>query len=419
MSNPFVRDNEVDKPGIVGARWWNNAVVESASTQGRRVALAVLAASVVGAAAGGGGDEGTREESQKSLKLQQDFGWNFDVPTQTVAFDAAHTKEYVRSALATLADDLAPARSALAPFYASTLFQSPEALPKVKLPDGSNADIRPIAEALRPINTPSMIEAEAIGRALAALVTRATEPTGVIVDIDGPEAVAFASGAAGTHDVVFVFDNWPHPYGVVKAHLTLAAAVYHQAALREAKAKRAQSAQPLFVLDRGRLAPYTDSPTEFDNRYLAKLPPAATVAGQLGLKRLLYVAPAGSASTHSTDLATTFAEYRANKIDVRAVALTAFYRGPGGAAYYFGGTKEREDAFFELYGWGTAPATADKTNPATNDAARQWSPPASASVDPSLVTLGVTTVAVGLATGYVLGRSGSWNRAPSGGWGGG
>ncbi len=432
MRNPFIRDNEVDEPGIVGARWWNRSVVESSATTGRRVALGVLAFSVVGvvgicglavvgAARAGSSDEDTKEEPQKSLKLQQDLGWNFDVPTQTVAFDAAYTKDYARSALATLVDDLAPSRTSLLPFYASALFQSPEALPKIKLPDGSNENIRPIAEALRPIRTPSMVEAEARGRAFGRVLARSKVTTAAIVDIDGPDAVAFAAGAAELLDPVFVFDNWPHPYGVVKAHLTLAAAVYHQPTFVAAKAAR--SANPvrgaIFVLDRGRLATYTDSPTQFDNRYVAKLPTGSKLGAE-GYERVLYVAPSGADPVESADLRQIFADYRASKLDVRAVADASFFRGSGGdETYYFGGTPEREEAFFSHYGWGEAPPKSDTTNPASNERAKRWTPPSVASAEPSLAAIGLTTVAVGLATGYVWGRSGSWNRAPSGGWGGG
>jgi hypothetical protein len=426
VKNPFARDNEVDEPGIVGARWWNNAVVESAATQGRRVALAVLAASVVGvvglctvAAVGvASSDDDEREEARPSVKLQQDYGWNFDVPTQTVTFDAAHTKEYVRSALVSLVDDLAPSRADLAPFYVPTLFQSPEALPKVQLPDGSNANIRPIAEALRPIRMPSMVESQARGKALAELLARATRPVAVIVDLDGPDAVAFAAGMAQTHDVVSLFDNWPHPQGVVKAHLTLAAAVFHQPDFRETKAKRPSTAPPLFVLDRARLAAYTDSPTQFDNRWTAKLPPAASLVNGLGYKDVLYVVPAYESTLVKADLAPTLSAYRDAGATVRALAAGAFETSTGAPAYY-GGTAERNETFLSQYGWGSAPATGSGLVPLTNEKARDWRPQHAANLDPSLAAIGVTTVAVALGTGYVLRRSGTWNRAPSGGWGGG
>lgn len=427
MKNPFARDNEVDEPGIIGARWWNNSVVESAATQGRRVALAVLAASVVGvmglctlAAVGisSSDDDDEREETRASLKLQQDFGWNFDVPTQTVVYDAAYTQEYVRTALVSLVDDLAPSRADLRPFYVPTLFQSPEALPKVTLPDGSNASIRPIAEALRPIRMPSMVEAQARGKALGALLAKASRPIAVFVDLDGPDAVAFAAGMAGTHDVVFLFDNWPHPHGVVRAHVTLSAAVYHQPGFRDAKGKRGSDAPPLFVLDRGRLAAYSDSPTQFDNRWTAKLPPAASLVSGLGYKDALYVLPLSDSPLVKPDVEPTFTAYRDAGATVRALSAGAF-EAPAGSEALYGGTNTRNEAFLSHYEWGPPPATGSGIVPLANDKARDWRPPPVSTPDPSLVAVGVTTVAIALGTGYVLRRSGTWNRAPSGGWGGG
>ncbi len=426
MKSPFHRDSEVDHPGIVGARWWNKSVVESASTQGRRVALLVLGASVVGvmglctlgivgAASGVGGDD-AKDEQRQSLKLQQEFGWKFDVPTLSLSYPWGYATTEGRLALATIVDDLDPARSDLAPYYMPTLFQSPEALPKVIFPDGSNASMQPIAQGLRPVESPQMKDAVLRGRALGSALVGAVPPVAVIVDLDGPEAVALAAGAAATHDVVFLFDNWPHPNGVVPAHRTLGAAVHHRKDLLEAKAKRPPTAPPMFVLDRQRLAPYVDDPNKFDNRYAAKLPPASALQG-LGIKRVLYVAPLGASPVHMSDLEQPFAAYRQAGIDVRALALDAFTVLNGEA--WFGETKQQHAAFLSSYGWGDAPAGSDATPPSINDFARRWQAPTVASVDPKLTALGVTTVAVALGTGYVIGRTGTWNRVPSGSYGGG
>ena len=37
----------------------------------------------------------------------------------------------------------------------------------------------------------------------------------LVLDLPGPEAVAVAAALAPCFDPVFVFDNWPHPLGVV------------------------------------------------------------------------------------------------------------------------------------------------------------------------------------------------------------
>ena len=53
------------------------------------------------------------------------------------------------------------------------------------------------------------------GKALASLFKGNAAAAMVVVDLAGPEAVAFAAGAASAFDPVFAFDNWPHPRGVV------------------------------------------------------------------------------------------------------------------------------------------------------------------------------------------------------------
>jgi len=64
------------------------------------------------------------------------------------------------------------------------------------------------------------------GKALASLFAGVPPHTMVIVDLPGPEAMAFAAGMAELFDPCFTFENWPHPRGVVPAHLTLAAAAF-------------------------------------------------------------------------------------------------------------------------------------------------------------------------------------------------
>jgi hypothetical protein len=436
--NPFVADQGVDKPGIVGARWWNASVVESGATRSRRAAMIGVAVGVVGvtalvgftvfaAARSGKSDEDTRDEARKSLDLQRDFGWNFGATSETVAFEQAYTQAYARDALKTLVIDLEPKRAEHKPYYVSSLFQSPEAMPRLTTPDGETSKVRPIAESLKPINTPAMIEAQGIGLAVAAALSKADRPVALIVDLIGAVSVAFAAGAADAFDPVFVFDNWPHPRGVVHAHLPLAAAVFHQPAFRKAAGSRPDKAPPLFVLDRTRLAAYTDAPTVFDNRYVAKLPDSSWLKG-LGIERALYVVASSSDLPERGDLNATLVAWAADKIDVRALALAAFRRPAADGPFQFDG-KDDPNALLERYGWGGEPAPAGLGTVATNDNAERWRPmPRSRSVSSSpapqidgvdLTTVGVTTVAVGLATGYVLGRSGTWNRSPSGSWGGG
>ena len=114
--------------------------------------------------------------------------------------------------------------------------------------------------------------------------------------------MAFAAAASSRFDPVFLFDNWPHPHGVVPAHLTLAAAAYYQLHVRQgfaaSNAEQAGPSAPMFVLDRQRLATYTDSATQFDNRWVARMPGVQALR-TLGIKKLLYVGPVGT--THELD----------------------------------------------------------------------------------------------------------------------
>ncbi len=87
------------------------------------------------------------------------------------------------------------------------LFESPSAVPT--LVAGDQAPITPLGDVARPIFTAAMDRAYRSGKALASLLLAARTDSGlrrdiaVIVDLDGPESVAFAAGAAEAFDPVF------------------------------------------------------------------------------------------------------------------------------------------------------------------------------------------------------------------------
>jgi hypothetical protein len=417
MQNPFVPDAGVQKPGIIGARWWNHRLEEGANLHGRRAAL--VAALVVGggvALLGGlaivgavSGSEDERAEWKTSLEVQRDYGWNFGAPSETVAFDQAFTQAYARDALKTLERDLAPTNPAHQALYVPALFQSPEALPRLTV-EGQMERVRPLAEALRPIRTPEMLRSFVVGKAYAELAAALPKRVATVVDLEGPAAVAFAAGAAEHLDPVFLFDNWPHPKGVVPAHLTLAAAVYHQPTFQKAATVRGKAAPPMFVLDRARLRAYTDDATQFDNRYLAKLPGSL---GPSGATLVILIVGDGAVDLpESPDLT---AGLRALG-DARVLSSTAFRPGPGGGAYLFGGTPETHATFASRYA-----SRASAGSPiAENERAERYEVPAfGPRVAPTggAPGIGYVPVVVALGTGLVVGsrfnRSGSWNRAYS------
>ena len=108
---PFARDRVVDKPGIVGARWWHEALADEASKMARRdairniliasgviagfgaaVAMCVHAASTPSAA-------DVTEQRQTSLDMQRQYGWNFGAVGEPLVFDGITQKPFDPSAL--------------------------------------------------------------------------------------------------------------------------------------------------------------------------------------------------------------------------------------------------------------------------------------------------------------------------------
>lgn len=449
--NPFVRGESLDKPGIVGARWWNEALRDASSLKGRRAVLAVLGTgaallggvAICGALASVGssdsGGEEPREELRASLDMQREYGWNFGATSEGLVYDGATVGTFDRSSLARLVEDLSPARSELRPFYVPTLFQSPEALPQKKLEEEGQVAFAPIAEALKPIFTPKMDESYRIGQSLAALLTQgAAAPVALIIDMVGPQAVALAAGAAEHFDPVFLFDNWPHPRGVVPAHRTLAAASYYQPRFAKTKAARAPR-WPAFVLDRDRLAPYTDDAKQFDNRWLAKLPGKPDIDA-LAIRHVLYVVEVPAYLPELDDVNDSLVAYAGTPVDVRAVAASAFLRGPevaqkpGGREFLYGGSAASDAGFFAHYPWKAPPlppepvATPEMTprNYRPEPRSQKFAASGAPSVDPvsGRPKLGLVPVVVAAGTGILLGaklsgRSGSWGRSGGFGFGGG
>lgn len=417
-ANPFVREGHVDRPGIVGSVWWNKELAEATALRSRRAVITVLAVSAGGIAALGAAafalaSGGSREERRRSIEVQRDFGWSFGATSETVAFDALYTTTYARDAIPRLAGDLTPTAEAARKWASPTLFQSPEALPRLPIPGET---VTRLGEALRPIHTPSMKVAEAAGRALAELLAQATDGrVALVLDLDGPDSVAAAAGAADLFEPVFLFDNWPHPRGVVTAHLTLAAAVYHQPRFVAAAAARKAGAPPAFVLDRARLREYADDATQFDNRWWARLPGPADLTA-MEVKRILYVAPTTEVDFALRDVGSFLHDWHRQGIDVRALALDAFEIDAMDGRSAYGGAPSAHAAFFAHYPWRPpAPPTAAVPK---NDKARTWLPVTPPVAAPGDDVLGMVRVSVDSETGAVLGpRSGSYNRA-SGGWGG-
>jgi hypothetical protein len=353
---PFRVDHVFNEPALVGARWWQDQLLAAPTTVTRRHAIrtAVFAAAGITVATGvtiyvafSDGEEVTESDS---LAAQKQYGWSFGSETEALQFGAAGGAPFDAAGLQRLAAELAPAQARYRPLYVATLFQSLAAQPTAT----PAAPVVPLTGALRAYNTQDMAVAHQRGQALAALFEGAPAGRAVIVDLPGPDAVAFAAGLAHRLEPVFLFDNWPHPRGVVPSHLTLAAAATKAPELRQGAGRRPAHAAPAFILDRNRLAPYTDASDRFDNRYMAKTPSLASLKA-LGISQLIYVMPTGE-QVESDDLVDDFVLYAESGIDLKTVAGSDFRRNPAGAdpGYYYGGSPDTHFGFWYRYGWGTS-----------------------------------------------------------------
>jgi hypothetical protein len=455
MSQPDRAPTEdVDDNAQAPDGWWVRSVRAAPSAIPRRAALqGILAVGGVIVAAGVDIPEAAaqddslpvRTETRRALEMQRQYGWSFGAAAERLTFDGAAVALFERSALARMPDELRPARLRHVPFYVPTLFQSPTA-PQRAVPAGDAGAVVPLGDALWPIFTPAMGIAYQRGKALAAQFHNVWSKAAVVVDLPGPEAVAFAAGAAEVLDPVFLFDNWPHPRGVVPAHLTLAAAAYYQPLF--ARRAAPPGAPPMFVLDRDRLAPYTDDAEQFDNRYVARMPSASALRA-IDVERVLYVAPTAADSTELDDLNDEFIFYAAAGLDVKIVAADAFGPGPGGPElrplpvvtpsgvvireeeqrrYYYGGSDLTDGFFWIDYPWltvnphthGKMPVAPPFPRPGTRYAPAARVTAHGGGMHP--LDFGHVKVVVSARTGAILGaalsRSGSWNRTLSSGSGG-
>ena len=168
---------------------------------------------------------------------------------------------------------------------------------------------------------------------------------------------------ADTAQLVPDFDNWPHPLGVVRSHETLGAIVYYAHEIEEKKSKLPENAPAIFLLDSNRLTPYTDQDSQFDNRYLAKLP-ATDILKARGITQVIYLVKDQNQTQELDDINDDMVEWQKNGIDVRMLRLSEFkpYDEPVQAAatgantqpvvhrnYYYGGNPLWTWLFFSHY----------------------------------------------------------------------
>jgi len=434
----FERDVLIDKPGIVGARWWHKSLIAEDAKMRRRQVLKTLV--TVGGVAGAIGlvgyaitkiaagssssdsGESVKLETRKSLEMQRQYGWDFGARGEALVFDGKTTAPFARFDLPYLADVMRSA--SYSPFSITTLLESVTAVPKSTLPqppDGSAtadsaAPFQKLADVLVPVETPAMRRAYRVGLAIARLARDKATKLALLVDLEGPDSVAFAAGASELFEPVLLFDNWPHPRGVVPTHMTLAALAYYQPRFALQNKSRSAGPPPMFLLDRLRTSPYSEDSTRFDNRYYAKPPHFASLAPR-GFNDLLYVVETASSLPEPNDLDELAVTA---PVVARAIAITDFSSPSSDTdPAYYGGSQETDASIWTNYpfvdGY-SLPAGSKIADSTTKD--YRFKPHATTGT--SLPVIGATAVVVtasGLLVAAALDRRGSMNRF-SGGWGG-
>jgi hypothetical protein len=186
------------------------------------------------------------------------------------------------------------------------------------------------------------------------LATDNAQKTALIVDLPGPEAVAFGAGIADQAHLVPTFDNWPHPLGVVQSHQTLGAMLYYASEIEQKKAQVPDGGPVAFLLDSNRLAAYGDASDRFDNRYPAKIPEVSQLKA-MGITNVMYVTSGRAVAREQDDLNDAFVAYKGQGVNVAVMPLDAFTPGTGNpppgaqVRYYYGGQPSTHYYFFTHY----------------------------------------------------------------------
>lgn len=300
------------------------------------------------------GDD-TTDVDKDSLELQRTGGWNVGSEDRRLSMPSAQVadsqqsdawKRYLDSSA--MLSAYQPQTEAWMPFFVPTLIQSLQS--------------ETLRGQLAPLFTPGMKESYERGQALAREFLDFAENAGevaFVIDLAGPESIALGAGMADSARLITTFDNFPHPLGVTPSHETLGAMLYYAAEIEAKQQKLSPSAPPVFLLDSKRLAAYGDADTQFDNRYLTKLPSAERFQ-ERNIKSIIYVTPDRTRTEELDDLNEDFVEYKNKGLNVAMLPLSDFTPtdGTGGQTqtgateerrYYYGGSPGSHLLFFYAY----------------------------------------------------------------------
>lgn len=297
------------------------------------------------------------EVSQDSLELQKKEGWNVGSTNKPLTFDGSSGTDSRGKAWSAydpnyLISIYQPRDPQWQPFFVPTLIQS------LSQPS--------LNSQMRPIRTAQMADTYERAEALRTLISQTpnAKQTLIISELPGPQSIALGAAMADTARLIPVFDNWPHPLGVVHSQETLGAMVYYANEIDEKRAKLNENAPALLLLDSNRLAPYTDQDTQFDNRYLAKLPPADQMK-QRGIQQVIYLVKDQNQKEELDDINDDLVEWQKQGINVRMLRLSDFkpYDEPAQTMassgtsttvnrhYYYGGSPWTSWWFYNHYGY--------------------------------------------------------------------
>ncbi|MGI9104870.1 MAG: hypothetical protein ACR2G4_01330, partial [Pyrinomonadaceae bacterium] len=334
--------------------WWQTS----------RRTFIVGGAIAAGAALTGGGiwlatRDDTTDVDKDSLDLQRAQGWNIGSEEMRLTLAGVQTMDSRQSdGWHTYLDQSAmltayqPKSQTWLPFFVPTLIQS--------------LQYETLRGQIAPIFLPDMKEAyergRTIGRDFLANAENASE-IAIIVDLPGRDSIALGAGMADAAHLIPTFDNFPHPLGVAPSHETLGAMLYYAGEIEAKQTALATNAAPVFLLDSKRLEPYRDADTQFDNRYLAKLPSARKFQ-EMGIKSIVYVVPDRTRTEELDDLNEDLVEYKNNNLNVAMLPLSDFTPVAGNAGgewsdgttptggerqYYYGGSPAFHPFFFFAY----------------------------------------------------------------------
>lgn len=301
-----------------GAPWWQKMLSRREANKNiAKIGALTLIMASAGINSGCDSEEDEIEVEKDTFELQKEQGWNIGATDKTLKFNGKTTNDS-RGSMDWMAyldpkkllDAYKPSET-LQPFVIPTLVQA--------LSQSS------LKGQIAPVYTNAMKEAYSRGLGMREILTKSKESAtmSLIADLSGPESVAYAAAMADVANPVITFDNWPHPLGVVQSHETLGALLYYAKEVEDKAKVRKANATSIFILDANRLNKYTDADTQFDNRYVAKLPPADKFTS-LNVSNIIYSVPNESKQTESDDINDDFATYKEKGINVSMLPVTNF-----------------------------------------------------------------------------------------------